>query len=391
MPDGPVRGAPNLARRTSRVPRVPEHHSLPGARGGEQAAVRAERHRVQRLLAVHGQQRTAHRHRVTGPGHVPQPQRAIGRRHREHPVVGAEADRLHHPGRVDDPGRGRAAGRLQQAGPGVGGGRDPVGGQAQLGRQPGALPAHLVGLDGHFARLRGVLGHGRVVPRAGGRLALLEGVPGQGDGHDNEHRERRDQAAQPPGAVPLRGLLQPFLRGPRVHERPGQRAQAVPVDRVGGPVPGQGQLAAAEQRRGIPPGLVPGPGGVAEPPPDPQALPVGVDPGAQQRPGGEQGLVGDLRRVRVHGDQPFRDEPVEYLPGGRGVARPVAQLGQPHRAARLRCVVGHVHQAQEEPPGDVPLLLVQGPVDLVGGPRDRVPDAAAGLVVSHGEPASVAA
>ena len=306
-------------------------------------------------------------------------------------MIGAEADRLDHPGRIEQPGLGRAAGRLQQAGPRVGGGRDPVGGQAELGGQPGILPAYLIGFDSHLARLGGVPGGRRVVPRAGRGLALLEGVPGQPDGQHDQHAERRDEAAQPDRAVPFRGLLESFRRGPRVHERPGQRAQTVPVDRVGGPVPGQRQLAAPEQGRRILPGLVPGPCGLAEPPPDPQALPVGVDPGAQQRPGGEQGLVGDLRGVRVHRNQPFRDEPVEHLLGGRGFTRPVPQLVQPHRAARLRRVVGHVHQPQEEPPGHVLLLFIERLVDLVGRPRDRVPDAPAGLVVRHGEPAPVPA
>ena len=60
-------------------------------------------------------------------------------------------------------------------------------------------------------------------------------------------------------------------------------------------------------------------------------------------------------------------------------------------AARLGRVVGHVDQPQEQPPGDVPLVLVERLVDLVGRPRDRVPDAPAGLVVGHGEPAAMAA
>ena len=328
---------------------------------------------------------------MAGPGHVPQPQRAVRGRHREHVMIGAEADGLDHIGRIEEPGLGRAAGRLQQAGPRLGGRRDPVGGQAELGRQPGILPSYLIGFDGHLARLRGVLGGRRVVPRAGRGLALLEGVPGQPDGQHDQHAERRDEAAQPGRAVAFRGLLESFRHDPRVHERPGQRAEAVPVERVGGPVPGQRQLAAPEQGRGIPPGLVPGPRGVAEPPPDPQALPVRVDPGTQQGPRGEQGLVGDLRGVGVQGDQPFGDETVEHLAGGCGFIRPVPQLVQPHRAARLRGVVGHVHQAQEEPPGDVPLLLIEGLVDLVGRLRDCVPDTPAGLVVRHGEPAAVPA
>ena len=62
-------------------------------------------------------------------------------------MAGAEADRLHHPGRVDQPGLRRAAGPLEQAGPRIGGRGDPVGAQAQLGRQRGALPADLIGLD----------------------------------------------------------------------------------------------------------------------------------------------------------------------------------------------------------------------------------------------------
>ena len=156
---------------------------------------------------------------------------------------------------------------------------------------------------------------------------------------------------------------------------------------VSGPVRGDRQLQAARQGRTVPSGLLPDPGRLGDPPPGPQVVLPGVDPGPQPRPGSQQRVVGDLRVVRVHGDQPLADEPAEHVDG---TGAPAVQFGQRDDAAGRRRVVGDVHQAQEQPPGHLLLAVGELGENALGGPGDRVGDPAAGPVVRDRDRAGAA-
>lgn len=127
-------------------------------------------------------------------------------------------------------------------------------------------------------------------------------------------------------------------------------------------------------------------GGVGELLVDEESGAVGVDPVAQSGPGVQQGFVGDLDGVAVHGDQPGPDEDVKG--GGRGVR--VGELFHQGAAAgaapgRDDALVGHV----DEPGQDAPDGLLLGRVQLgehgLGGAGDGALDAAGPLVPGHGE------
>jgi hypothetical protein len=168
-----------------------------------------------------------------------------------------------------------------------------------------------------------------------------------------------------------------------------QLAQACAVVLVGGPAPGNGQPAAAKQRRAVPACLRPGLRRLPDPAPDHQVLVVGVDPRPQPRPGRQQRVVGYLRRLRVHRDQPLDNEPAEQVAGGIAVLQP-RQVAQRDGAASIRCIVRHVHQAEEDPARHILLVAGEAGVDLFGGPGDRIPDAAACLVIGHHQLAAAA-
>jgi hypothetical protein len=99
--------------------------------------------------------------------------------------------------------------------------------------------------------------------------------------------------------------------------------------------------------------------------------------------------VGDLGRVRVHRDQARVNEPAEQVAGGRGILLP-RQVAERGGAAGFRRVVCDVHQAEEEPPRHVLLVLREAGVDVLGSPGDGIPDAAACLIVSHRQLAAAA-
>ncbi len=53
---------------------------------------------------------------------------------------------------------------------------------------------------------------------------------------------------------------------------------------------------------------------------DAEPVAFGVDPVAQPRPGGDEGLVGEFHGAVVEGEQPGRDQPVQDGAGAVGVA-----------------------------------------------------------------------
>ena len=234
-----------------------------------------------------------------------------------------------------------------------------------------------------------VAGRHRAALRGAGRVPLLERVHRKTGRDQHQRGQRGNQVVQPPGAPPL-GLLPDVLLilGHR-DELAVQRAQAGRVAFPVGPFQGRLQRPAAQQRGVVPGGLRPGPGRLADPPPDPQVLVAVVDPAAQPRPRGQQRVVRELGGAWAGADQPGPDEPVQQVPGRRAGQPAAGQVGQPHRAAGLRRVVGHVHQPQEQLPGQVALVRVQVGVHPLGGPRDRVLDPAAGHVVRHRQPPAV--
>ncbi len=89
----------------------------------------------------------------------------------------------------------------------------------------------------------------------------------------------------------------------------------------------------------------------------------------------------DLGGVRVHGDHPLADERGEHPVG----VAALAQLAEVDGGAARRQIVGHVHQAQEQPPRQPLLLRREAPVRPLGGLGERVLDPAAGEVVGDGE------
>src|SRR5215831_17508406 len=95
----------------------------------------------------------------------------------------------------------------------------------------------------------------------------------------------------------------------------GTEIQAV----IGGPVPGDRQAGSAEQAAWIMAVMLPVAGGVGELAVDPQAGTVLAKPVVKPRPGGHQGLVGNLDGVRVGGDQAGEDQIPEHLVGGAGL------------------------------------------------------------------------
>ena len=123
-----------------------------------------------------------------------------------------------------------------------------------------------------------------------------------------------------------------------------------------------------------------------DPPAGAQALHAVLDPGPQPGPGDQQCVVRDPGRADVHGDHPLVDERGEHLVG----VAPLPQLGQVDGGAARRQVVGHVHQPQEQPPRQPPLLRRQAAVRPLRGPGERVPDPAAGEIVGDGQRAAAA-
>ncbi len=117
--------------------------------------------------------------------------------------------------------------------------------------------------------------------------------------------------------------------------------------------------------------------------------PVGMDPAAQPRPGVQQGLMGDVNGVTVHGDQPGPYEGVQR--GGGDLRVPhLLQQGVPcHPAPGRPGSLGHVHQSGQQPADRLLLGRVEAGEHVLGGPRDRSVDAAGALVPGDGQHGSV--
>ena len=122
-----------------------------------------------------------------------------------------------------------------------------------------------------------------------GSLPLAEGHEAHDDRPDQEDRGRGEQAAEPPvGAGSGGGLAlgrRPALVAlglAGVEEGSFGLAELVVV--VGGPVGGRTQAGAAVELGGVVTGGVPGAGGIVQPPVQPAALDVLVEPGAQTGP-----------------------------------------------------------------------------------------------------------
>ena len=236
---------------------IPQPDGLRGPGGRERPPVRAEGHREQRAPAPAGIS--------GGPAGTGAPGRATFHS-RTVPSAAATASRCRRSGlramacttpceslsRVaagvpDD------SSRLPRAARGAG---RAVGRQAELSGDRRILAAQLAGFHRQLARVGDeLLGHGR-------RPALRERVSRQPDRRQHQHRQRRHQPGQPPGPAPLGLDGRLLVGGAGGQELAGSLAQAVAVVLHRGPVPGDGQLPAAQQRCAVVPGVGPGPGRV---------------------------------------------------------------------------------------------------------------------------------
>ncbi len=118
-----------------------------------------------------------------------------------------------------------------------------------------------------------------------------------------------------------------------------------------------------------------------------QVLQAALDPGPQPRPGGQLGIVGDLRGVRVHGDQPLGDEPGEHV---LRFAAPGPRLAEPDRGAGRRGIIGDLDEPEEQPARQPLFGRGKAAVHALRGARERIGDSAAGQVVRDGQRATAA-
>src|SRR5882724_9359945 len=154
-----------------------------------------------------------------------------------------------------------------------------------------------------LARLDGC-GHGAlfILP---GLAKRHEGQPRSGGGARGEEGKSRDRQAADMARPPLllrRDRLRLGLgRGRRIEKGPVEHAELTRVLRR--PFERRQQGRAAIEEIGIAPLLVPFHRRVADALPRAQVVAVGLDPGMETRPGMEQGLMGDLDRCIVDGQE----------------------------------------------------------------------------------------
>ncbi len=189
----------------------------------------------------------------------------------------------------------------------------------------------------------------------------------------------------------IRDRIPAFLRRPALPEEGGLPGrEAAPAVEFVRPGAGGVQPRPPVERRRIAALALPLDGRVGQLLVDQEPRPVGADPAAQPRPGVQQGLVGDLHGVAVHGDQAG---PYEGVERGRGRAR-VGQLlheGRPaHPPPRRTRTVGDVHQPHQDAAERVLLGGVEAAEHLLGGPGDGPLDAAGALVSGDGQGGALA-
>ena len=132
---------------------------------------------------------------------------------------------------------------------------------------------------------------------------------------------------------------------------------------------------------------VPGIGGAGKVPEQPLAVHVVVEPATQPGPDPHEGLVRDLERVPVDGDQPGVDQLLDEPRVGDVRGDLVARQSGADRVA----VVGGRDQPQHQPAKLGPPSGVHGVVQGLGGLGDRLPDPAGGPVAGHGQGRALAA
>ncbi len=115
-------------------------------------------------------------------------------------------------------------------------------------------------------------------------------------------------------------------------------------------------------------------------------LSIGFDPAPETGPFPEQGLVGHLDGgstgvgVAVERQQALPSEAVQYMVQRRRVDGQAGEFFDRYSAAKVFGIRGNRHQAQEHLPGCFPLGGVRLEVRVIGPPRERTRDAAAGPI-----------
>ena len=294
---------------------------------------------------------------------VPDGDPAVGRADRDEPAVRADVDR---PAPVEAGREPRRVGEHRR-------------GQHRAARLGGVAEAPAV--DGLPHGAHGVdVGVGQ---RLGGRrpgLGVRAGPVGvhAGDdrddaGDDRDHQQRRqarDHATQPAGRAPPVPLTRP-QEGVLVRREVGAPA---------GPVEGRREPGAAVEVAAVLPPVPPRGRRLAEPLAHEQAPPVLLDPLPQAGPRGQQRVVARRHGVRVDGDEPGRDQPLQDVrrhlgPVGPAPGDPAAveqrdhaqHRGTQRRAVRLGEPLVHTVRGESDGPVDPAGALVPGEGEPVSG------------------------
>ncbi len=285
-------------------------------------------------------QRFAERNRSAHVGQAPQTYGPVGARRRHQPAVAGDRGCLHHSGKAEHAGHRGGGGRVQKAGAGLRGGSDPIGGQGQLRGQGRVAVPYPVRFDGHLT------GDG-LVPLVLGVRPLLERETGQRTGENEQYAQRGEHLVKPPCAAAFNPLLLRFLLDARVQKFAFQHIEVGAVPWIGRPFAGDSQPGTSVQGRGVAVEIRPRRGGDRQFTVCLPTGPVGVQPVPQPRPLVQQRLVSDLHGVRVDGEQPPSDEPVEdrlHLLDDVAAGPVVEQFGGPDAAADIRGAVVNVDQ-----------------------------------------------
>ncbi len=148
------------------------------------------------------------------------------------------------------------------------------------------------------------------------------------------------------------------------------------------------QAGASVEGAGVAVVFQPGAGGLGEAAVVAEAFTVLVDPGAEARPAGDEGLVGELDAVLVDGDEPVAGQLFHHdrqIPVG-----PLVQFGAGQRAAGVGVALTGLDQAEEQAAGGTGLGRGQLAVRLFGGRRDGSADPARRLVRAQGQQSAAA-
>jgi hypothetical protein len=96
--------------------------------------------------------------------------------------------------------------------------------------------------------------------------------------------------------------------------------------------------------------------------------------------------VRDVEPFVVERQQPTRHERIDHRAAHPAPVPVQVELGEPGRSPDERTALVGVGQPDEQAPGDLALLLVQGRPGRLGGPAQRSRDAAGLQVSGQGEP-----